>query len=92
MSWTGYHCSWYPLSISHDIKLELLLVGVFFLSKCLQPMKLLPSQNPSFEEQPSLIPTLKMLLHSRQLLKTVQAPSSNNLIGYKGFFLGMELI
>jgi hypothetical protein len=55
-------------------------------------MKLLPSQNPSFEEQPSLIPTLKMLLHSRQLLKTVQAPSSNNLIGYKGFLLGMELI
>lgn len=31
-------------------------------------------KNPSFEEQPSLTPTLKMLLHSRQLLKTVQAP------------------
>jgi hypothetical protein len=30
VSWTGYHCSWYPLSINHDIQLELLLVGVFF--------------------------------------------------------------
>jgi len=70
VSWTGYHCSWYPLSINHDIQLELLLVRVFFLSKCLQPMKLPPShnnhpppqkrKNPSFEEQPSLIPTLKI--------------------------------
>jgi hypothetical protein len=73
--WTGYHCSWYPLSMSHEIQLEL-LVGVSFLSMKL-PLLTPPTppkrKNPSFEEQPSLIPTLKMLLHLRQLLKTVQA-------------------